>query len=61
MKLTLDEIISESKTIKSMIKYSSIGDSVTKVMRYKSNYLGQTEEITYPDGERIEYSYNEAG
>ena len=61
MKLTLDEIISESKTIKSMIKYSSIGDSVTKVMRYKSNYLGQTEEITYPDGEKIEYSYNEAG
>ena len=57
----LDEIISESKTIKSMIKYSSIGDSVTKVMRYKSNYLGQTEEITYPDGEKIEYSYNEAG
>ena len=23
--------------------------------------LRQTEEITYPDGERVEYSYNEAG
>jgi len=29
--------------------------------RYRSNYLGQLEQIVYPDGEILEYSYNEGG
>lgn len=43
LKLTLDGIISESKKIKSMIKYSSIGESVNLCL-YNGMDFGKTDE-----------------
>ena len=36
-------------------------ESLTYSTSYRSNYLGQMEELTYPDGELVTYSYDTAG
>ena len=55
----LGEVIREKRTLMQHLDINS--PSMTAVMEYKSNYLGQMEEITYPDGETIVYDYDEAG
>jgi RHS repeat-associated protein len=37
------------------------GKTKTASMKYESNYLGQMEKITYPDGETVRYTYNHGG
>ena len=34
---------------------------MTATMGYQSNYLGQMESVTYPDGEVVAYGYDAGG
>ncbi len=55
----LGEVVKEKRTLKQRHDINAV--PVTAVMEYKSNYLGQMEEIKYPDGETVTYEYDGAG
>ena len=55
----LGQITKETRTIKDNILIGT--EEKTYSMKYVSNYLGQMEEITYPDGETVSYTYNDYG
>ncbi|MBP5402883.1 MAG: hypothetical protein J6Y36_06980 [Treponema sp.] len=55
----LGQVVKETRTIKDNILIGT--DEKTYSMKYESNYLGQMEEITYPDGETVSYTYNDYG
>ena len=38
-----------------------ISGEKTAAMRYRSDYLGRMERITYPDGEVVTYEYDDGG
>ncbi|MDC7220202.1 MAG: SpvB/TcaC N-terminal domain-containing protein [Spirochaetales bacterium] len=54
----LGEITQMTRTIDRMESYA---DDVSATFQYQSDYLGRMEEITYPDGEVLTYSYDEGG
>ena len=53
----LGEVAKEERTMYRLHNDESLTYSTT----YRSNYLGQMEELTYPDGEVVSYSYDTAG
>ena len=55
----LGETVSESRTL--AVKNGTTGETMTAKMGYQSNYLGQMEQVTYPDGETVGYGYGEDG
>ena len=56
----LGEVVEETRTITSHT--ANIGQSnKSATMKYKSDYLGRIQEITYPDTEVVKYSYDYGG
>ncbi|GEM_PF-628518 len=55
----LGEVVKSTRTIKDNILIGT--EEKTYSMKYEPNYLGQMEEITYPDGETVSYTYNDYG
>jgi RHS repeat-associated protein len=55
----LGEVKKETRSIKHIKNY--LTSEETAVMEYKSDYLGRMQEITYPDGEVLTYSYDKGG
>ena len=55
----LGETVSESRTL--AVKNGTTGETMTATMGYVSNYLGQMEQVTYPDGETVGYGYDAGG
>ncbi|MBP5438269.1 MAG: hypothetical protein J6Y30_09845, partial [Treponema sp.] len=55
----LGEITQETRKISSHI--DGIKKERTATMEYRSDYLGRMQEMTYPDGERVEYAYDYGG
>ena len=56
----LNETIKETRILKTQSNYSGY-ETIEKTFQYKSNYLGQMEEIIYPDEEILKYYYDSAG
>jgi|GEM_PF-1170765 len=54
----LGEIVQVSRTLN---RLTSLADTETATMSYKSDYLGRMEEIVYPDGEIVTYDYDFGG
>ena len=55
----LGEVTKETRTINTHL--NGINDTETAVMEYRSDYLGRMQWITYPDGEKITYGYDNGG
>jgi len=55
----LGQVLTETREIKQLPL--SRGQTRTATMRYTSDYLGRMQEIVYPDGETVTYSYNYGG
>ena len=55
----LGETVSESRTL--AVKNGTTGETMTATMGYVSNYLGQMEQVMYPDGETVGYGYDAGG
>jgi len=55
----LGQIVTEDRTIRLLPLERGLQQQA--VMRFKGNYLGQMQEIVYPDGEVIRYEYNYGG
>jgi RHS repeat-associated protein len=56
----LGETVREARGI-TRLDPSRGGARETRVMEYRSNYLGQMESVTYDDGEEVQYKYNRGG
>ena len=56
----LGETTRETRTITRLTPTLSNKDE-TRATGYKSNYLGQMEQITFDDGEVVTYTYNSGG
>nr|WP_255949272.1 RHS repeat-associated core domain-containing protein [Brucepastera parasyntrophica] len=57
---SLGEVTVETRTL-GRRSHDRTGTVKTAEMRYRSDYLGRMEEITYPDGEVVKYEYNYGG
>ncbi|ULQ59049.1 LysM peptidoglycan-binding domain-containing protein [Brucepastera parasyntrophica] len=57
---SLGEVTVETRTL-GRRSHDRTGTVKTAEMRYRSDYLGRMEEITYPDGEVVKYAYNYGG
>ena len=55
----LGEVTEETRTLS--VKSGKQGETMTATTGYLSNYLGQMERISYPDGETVEYGYDAGG
>ena len=55
----LGETTEETRTLS--VKKGTVGETMTATMGYQSNYLGQMESVTYPDGETVGYGYDAGG
>ncbi|MDR2184336.1 MAG: hypothetical protein LBO80_01510, partial [Treponema sp.] len=56
----LGEMVWEGRRINTMDVSRNEGAKF-KAMSYTGNYLGQTEQIIYPDGEKVQYEYDHGG
>ena len=55
----LGEITKETRTLATHLNGSN--PTETAVMEYRSDYLGRMQWITYPDGEKVAYGYDNGG
>ena len=55
----LGETVEENRTL--AVKNGTEGQTMNAVTGYVSNYLGQMEQVAYPDGEKVDYGYDAGG
>ena len=55
----LGETVEENRTL--AVKNGTEGQTMNAVTGYQSNYLGQMEQVAYPDGEKVDYGYDAGG
>ena len=55
----LGEVTKETRTLSTHL--NGINPTETATMEYRSDYLGRMQWITYPDGEKVTYGYDNGG
>ena len=55
----LGEVTKETRTLRTHL--NGYYPTETAVMEYRSDYLGRMQWITYPDGEKVTYGYDQGG
>ena len=56
---SLGEVTKETRTLRTHL--NGYYPTETAVMEYRSDYLGRMQWITYPDGEKVTYGYDQGG